>query len=159
MVPQPATAFPQKTDSTNPLAWEWRQNAIMGELWVNSIASLAGVAGAYYFQPNMAPDIGLGISVLALRPGIRYRYLFSPSKLSPFWERSSSAPSATGRLANPFLVFLMENGLASKTLRSLIYVLAWITKPTGIMFLGTLGWSFHLGARSYEPALLFWNSF
>jgi hypothetical protein len=61
-----------------------RNWGVSGEIGMNSLSSLAGVFGTYYFTPNIALDVGAGLSSNGLRPGLRGRYLFSQERLSYF---------------------------------------------------------------------------
>lgn len=62
-----------------PRAW-----ALSGEIGLNSLSSLVGPVATLYVKPQIALDLGVGLSSGGLRPGLRARYLFSREKVSYF---------------------------------------------------------------------------
>jgi hypothetical protein len=58
--------------------------ALGGEMGLNSLSSLVGPVATWYVKPQIALDMGVGLSSGGLRPGVRARYLFSREKVSYF---------------------------------------------------------------------------
>ena len=151
----PLTTFSQAPDSTNSLARKWRQNAVMGEVGLNSLASLIGITCSYYFRPDMAIDLGYGKGEYGLRPGIRYRYLFYSEDFSPFLGAEFKYSFGGGQADEPVFGFSDTGGklLRLKSAAFLDFCAGTDYQArNGFMFLGAFGWSFHLGGRSYEAA-------
>lgn len=61
-----------------------RQWAVSAEVGMNSLSSLIGPVVSYYVKPQIAVDVGVGLSGSGIRPGFRGRYLFSMEKTSYF---------------------------------------------------------------------------
>ncbi len=150
----PAMAFSQMRDTANSEQRKPRKAAVMAELGVNSLASLFGVAGSYYFKPNMAVDAGFGLSVNGLRPGLRYRYLFSSSDFSPFVGAGLKYGLGSRN---------REIKAEDKNNNNAVYYFK--SKPSGFLdlctgmdfqadngffLLGTLGWSQRLSGSGWE---------
>src|SRR5690606_5347483 len=68
-----------KSELRNPRKW-----AISVEGGANSLSSIAGPVATLYAHPQMAVDLGLGISKVGPRLGFRTRYLFSREKMAYF---------------------------------------------------------------------------
>ncbi len=73
-----------QTDSSGielrkPRAW-----ALSAEIGMNSLSSLIGPVATFYVKPQIGVDLGVGLSSVGLRPGLRARYLFSLEKLAYF---------------------------------------------------------------------------
>ena len=73
-----------------------RPVAVSAEIGMNSLASMAGLTATVFVVPQVAVDLGLGLSAAGLRSGIRGRYLFSPKKFSPFAYGSLDYSSGLG---------------------------------------------------------------
>jgi hypothetical protein len=68
-----------ESELRKPRVW-----ALSGETGFNSLSSLAGPVATWYVKPQIALDLGVGLSSGGLRPGLRARYLFSREKVSYF---------------------------------------------------------------------------
>jgi hypothetical protein len=79
-----STAGAQIPDSLNPYVRKPKATAVSLELGGNSLASLLGVKGTVFINPQFAVDVGLGISGTGYRPGVYARYLFSKAKMTPY---------------------------------------------------------------------------
>jgi hypothetical protein len=74
-----ATGESPESELRKPRAW-----ALSGEIGINSLSSLVGLAATFYVNPRFPVDVGLGLSQNGLRPGVRARYLFSADKVAYF---------------------------------------------------------------------------
>ncbi len=61
-----------------------RTAALSAEVGVNSLAGLVGLKGTWFLTRQVAVDLGLGMSVTGVRPGVYGRYLFSDGTFAPF---------------------------------------------------------------------------
>jgi hypothetical protein len=73
-----------ETDSSQIEFRKPRQWALSAEVGLNSLSSLVGPVFSYYVRPQVALDLGVGLSSTGTRPGLRARYLFSKEKTSFF---------------------------------------------------------------------------
>jgi hypothetical protein len=81
--PVPADASNAQRDDS-----ETRHNrvwAVSAEVGINSLSSLIGPVFTVYARPQLALDLGAGLSTSGLRPGIRARYLFTPRDQASFF--------------------------------------------------------------------------
>src|SRR4051812_42587592 len=72
-----AKSAPAARNQPKPRPW-----ALTAEAGINSLASLAGPVVSFYPKPQLAVDLGAGLSSGGLRPGLRARYLFSREKFA-----------------------------------------------------------------------------
>ncbi|MEO6094306.1 MAG: hypothetical protein ABIW76_01045 [Fibrobacteria bacterium] len=68
-----------ESELRKPRVW-----ALSAEIGLNSLGSLTGPVATWYVKPQIALDLGVGLSSGGLRPGLRARYLFSREKVSYF---------------------------------------------------------------------------
>jgi hypothetical protein len=68
-----------ESEFRKPRVW-----ALSAEMGLNSLSSLVGPVATWYVKPQIALDMGVGLSSGGLRPGLRARYLFSREKVSYF---------------------------------------------------------------------------
>lgn len=132
---------------------QYRTVALSVEGGMNSLASVAGLKGTYFATPQVAIDLGLGVSTTGLRPGIYGRYLFSDGKFAPFVytgfkyglgsggahitieDPDTNIPYDVDVKPSPFLDF----GLGIDYLAH-----------NGFYLTGAMGWSHLLRNRNYE---------
>lgn len=75
---------------------ERRRLALTGEIGWNGLAGFGPVL-TYYAHPHVALDLGLGFSLLGAKAGLRTRYLFLESPLTPFIGAGINATSGLGK--------------------------------------------------------------
>jgi hypothetical protein len=61
-----------------------RKWALSAEVGMNSLSSLVGPVATFYVKPQIAVDLGVGVSSVGIRPGLRARYAFSLEKTAYF---------------------------------------------------------------------------
>lgn len=138
---------------SNPYERKPRASAVSLEMGGNSLSSLLGVKGTFFVQPQIAVDVGVGLSGVGLRPGVYARYLFSLAKFTPFAYGGFKYGIGTGGQSvevedpeteadlgikiepSPFLDFGMGVDYLAHN---------------GIYFTGGIGWSMLLRDENYE---------
>lgn len=129
--------------------------AFGAEIGMNSLASLIGFTGTFFIVPQVAVDMGLGLSVTGLHTGVRGRYLFSPKKLSPFAYGGVEYSSGLGTYTET----LTDNG-NSNTLTVTVNAATFIDAGLGFDFMANngfywvacFGWSQLLGGQNFAWA-------
>lgn len=79
-----AQGITPEPEFVDPSARKPRTGAVSLEVGANSLSSLAGIKGTVFLSPQVAMDVGLGLSLAGFRTGVYGRYLFSTAKLTPF---------------------------------------------------------------------------
>ena len=74
---------------------ERRRLALTGEIGWNGLAGFGPVL-TYYAHPHVALDLGLGFSLMGGKAGLRTRYLFLKSAVTPFIGAGVNATSGFG---------------------------------------------------------------
>ncbi len=148
----PAIGSDEISEASDPSFRTPRQSSISLELGANSLASLVGVTYGYYFQPQMALDVGLGLSGVGIRPGLRARYNFSRKKLSPFVSGAFKYGLGTGNtevsvedIDTKEKLFLKISPSAFLDVGLGVDYLA----NNGFLFLGTVGYSMLMGGDNF----------
>lgn len=153
LFPLARPAFCQAPDQADPDLRKPRRMAISAEVGANSLATLVGPIFSYYVNPQVILDMGVGLSTVGYRPGIRARYNFSRAKLTPFV--SGAFKYGMGTSATNITV---KNGTSQEEFRvkakpspflDLAFGLDYLAH-NGFLCMGTLGYSKLLGSRNYE---------
>lgn len=79
-----AQGITPESEFVDPSLRKPRTGAVSLEVGGNSLASLLGLKYSHFVTPQVAVDVGIGLSGAGLRPGVYGRYLLSPKKFSPF---------------------------------------------------------------------------
>jgi hypothetical protein len=92
---------PQPTPDTRPLApiRDRRKLALLGELGWNGLAGFGAIL-TYNAHPNIALDLAGGFSLLGWKAGVRGRYNFLKSAMTPFVGVGFNATSGLGEFSS-----------------------------------------------------------
>ena len=130
------------------------KTAVGFEVGGNSLASIIGITGTFYPQPDLALDAGIGASIAGFRPGVRVRYLFLPEKFSPLIYASFKYGFTYGNriheMVDPgngahMLGLKIQSAPFSDMGAGAHYMF-----DNGFYLMATLGWSSRLGRKNYE---------
>lgn len=143
----------QIPDSLNPYVRKPRSTAVSLELGGNSLASLLGVKGTIFIDPQLAVDVGLGLSGTGLRPGVYARYLFSKAKMTPYVYGGAKIGLGTNGQS-----FEVEDPETEEMLELEIETSPFIDAGVGLDYMANngfyfnlgLGWSQLIGGRNFE---------
>lgn len=81
---EPDSSRPEASSESDAELRKPRKWALSAELGMNSLSSLVGPVATFYVKPQIAVDLGVGVSSVGIRPGMRARYAFSREKTAYF---------------------------------------------------------------------------
>ena len=137
-----------ETEMRNPRAF-----GISGEVGMNSLGSLLGPVATFYVKPQIALDLGFGLSSVGLRPGVRARYLFSKEKMAYTLGAGLKYGLGTGEEFVP-----IEDEKNKTTVHVKIKPSTFVDLTAGTDFLANngfllianVGYSLRVGGKNYE---------
>lgn len=146
-------AAAQTEETANPDLRKPRSTAVSLEMGGNSLSSLVGLKGSFFVRPQVALDVGLGLSGTGLRPGVYGRYLFSRAKFSPFAYGGLKYGLGTGgqsvEIKDPETDADLEIEIKPSPFLDFGVGVDFMAH-NGFYFTGGLGWSQLLSGKNYE---------
>lgn len=147
----PALAQSDSTESDvelrNPRKW-----ALSAEVGVNSLSSLMGPVATFYVKPQIAVDLGIGLSSVGLRPGLRARYAFSREKTAYFAGAGLKQGLGTGgediEIEDPDTKEKINIQIDAGTFLDLMVGVEFMA-DNGFLVIATAGYSTLLGDKLY----------
>jgi len=140
-------------DAANPNLRKPRKAAVSGELGANSLASMFGVVVHYYPVPQAALDLGLGLSGVGIRPGLRVRYNFTGNKSTPFigaaLKYGMGTRGADFEIEDPDTKEKLRIKVNSSPFVDVMLGLDYMAH-SGFLFIATIGYSMLLGGDNVE---------
>jgi hypothetical protein len=130
-----------------------RNAAVSAEVGMNSLSSLVGLKGTFFVAPQVAVDLGLGVSNTGLRPGVYGRYLFSGAKFTPYayggFKYGLGSGGATIEVEDPDTGVMYNVEVKPSPFVDFGLGIDYLAH-NGFYFTAALGWSELLTGKNYE---------
>ncbi len=147
------TTLAADTDDYGKYVRKPRSAAVSLEAGMNSLASLVGLKGTLFVTPQVAVDLGLGVSTTGLRPGVYGRYLFSDAKFTPFAyggvKLGLGSGNTVGEVEDPDTGIRYEFQIEPSPFLDFGLGIDYLAH-NGFYFTGGMGWSHLLRPHNHE---------